>query len=43
MAHFRSWYRRRAELDVKDPRSLNMPYGVAIAAGTAAVLLLARL
>jgi prepilin peptidase CpaA len=42
MAQFRAPYQRRAELDVKDPRSLNMPHGVAIAAGTAAVLLLAR-
>jgi prepilin peptidase CpaA len=42
LAHFRAPYKRRADLDVKDERSLKMPHGVAIAAGTAAVLLLAR-
>jgi prepilin peptidase CpaA len=42
LAQFRAPYKRRADLDVKDGRSLKMPHGVAIAAGTAAVLLLAR-
>jgi len=42
MAHFRAPYQRRSDLDVKDPRALNMPHGVAIAVGTAAVLLLAH-
>jgi prepilin peptidase CpaA len=42
LAHFRAPYKRRGDLDVKDERSLKMPHGVAIAAGTAAVLLLAR-
>jgi prepilin peptidase CpaA len=42
LAHFRAPYKRRSDLDVKDGRSLKMPHGVAIAAGTAAVLLLAH-
>jgi prepilin peptidase CpaA len=43
LVHFRPPYRRRSDLDVKDARALNMPYGVAIAAGTMACLLLARI
>ena len=43
LAQFRAPWKRRADLDVKDSRALNMPHGVAIAAGTAAVLLLARI
>jgi prepilin peptidase CpaA len=42
IAHLRAPYQRRSDLDVKDARSVNMPHGVAIAAGTAAVLLLAH-
>jgi prepilin peptidase CpaA len=42
LAHFRAPYKRRGDLDVKDGRSLKMPHGLAIAAGTAAVLLLAH-
>jgi prepilin peptidase CpaA len=42
IAQFRAPYKRRGDLDVKDERSLKMPHGVAIAAGTAAVLLLAH-
>jgi prepilin peptidase CpaA len=41
LVHFRAPYHRRKDLDVKDPRALNMPHGVAIAAGTVACLLLA--
>ena len=41
LAHFRAPHKRRSDLDVKDPRSLKMPHGVAIAAGTVACLLLA--
>jgi prepilin peptidase CpaA len=40
LAQFRAPFKRRSDLDVKDVRSLKMPHGVAIAAGTAAVLLL---
>lgn len=43
LAHFRMPYWRRSHLDVKDSRSLNMPHGVAIAAGTLVCLFLARL
>jgi prepilin peptidase CpaA len=42
LANFRPPYKRRSDLDVKDERSLKMLHGAAIAAGTAAVLLLAR-
>ena len=38
LIHLRAPYERRSELDVKDPRALNMPHGVAIAAGTLACL-----
>jgi hypothetical protein len=41
-AQFRTPYKRRRDLDVKDGRSLKMPLGVAIAAGTAAALLRTR-
>jgi prepilin peptidase CpaA len=41
LMHFRAPYNRRKDLDVKDPRALNMPHGVAIAAGTMACLLFA--
>jgi prepilin peptidase CpaA len=41
LAHFRAPYERHKHLDVKDPRALNMPHGVAIAVGTVACLLLA--
>jgi prepilin peptidase CpaA len=40
LAHFRAPFKRNTHLDVKDPRSLNMPHGVAIAAGTVACLAL---
>jgi prepilin peptidase CpaA len=43
LVQFRAPYKRRSDLDVKDGRSLKMPHGVAIAAGTAATLLLARI
>lgn len=43
IGQFRAPYKRRSDLDVKDERSLKMPHGVAIAAGTAAVLLLGHL
>lgn len=43
LAHFRAPYQRREDLSVKDGRSLKMPHGVAVAAGTAAVLLMARI
>lgn len=33
LVHLRAPYERRKELDVKDPRALKMPHGVAIAAG----------
>jgi prepilin peptidase CpaA len=41
LIHFRAPFSRRKDLDVKDPRALTMPHGVAIAAGTVACLLLA--
>jgi prepilin peptidase CpaA len=41
LASFRPPHERRQNLDVNDPRALNMPHGVAIAAGTVACLLLA--
>ena len=41
LVHFRAPYQRHRHLDVKDPRALNMPHGVAIAAGTVACLFLA--
>ena len=41
LARFRAPHKRRSDLDVKDPRSLKMPHGVAIAAGTVTCLLLA--
>ncbi len=41
LAHFRAPYERHKHLDVKDPNALNLPHGVAIAAGTFACLLLA--
>ncbi len=41
LAHFRAPFKKRSDLDVKDPRALNMPHGVAIAAGTLACLVLA--
>ncbi|MBV9503683.1 MAG: prepilin peptidase [Acidobacteriia bacterium] len=34
LAHFRPPYKRRSHLDVRHPGSLNMPHGIAIAAGT---------
>jgi prepilin peptidase CpaA len=40
LAHFRAPFKRNTHLDVKDPRALNMPHGVAIAAGTVACLAL---
>jgi prepilin peptidase CpaA len=40
LAQFRAPYKRNTHLDVKDPRALNMPHGVAIAAGTVACLAL---
>jgi prepilin peptidase CpaA len=39
LLHFRAPYKTRSDLDVKDRRSLKMPHGVAIAVGTAIVLL----
>ncbi len=41
LAHFRAPFTKRKDLDVKDPRALNMPHGVAIAAGTVICLCLA--
>lgn len=41
LLQFRAPHKKRTHLDVKDPRALNMPHGVAIAAGTVACLLLA--
>ena len=41
LLHFRPPYERRSDLDVKDPRALNMPHAVAIATGTVACLALA--
>jgi hypothetical protein len=41
LLHFRAPYKRHTHLDVKDPRALRLPHGVAIAAGTVACLLLA--
>lgn len=41
LLHFRAPHKRRSHLDVRDPRALNMPHGVAIAAGTVACLLFA--
>jgi len=41
LAHLRAPHKRRSDLDVKDPRSLKMPHGVAIAAGTVTCLLFA--
>jgi len=38
LIHFRPPYARRSDLDVKDPRALNMPHAVAIATGTVACL-----
>lgn len=43
LLHFRAPFQSRSDLSVKDSRSLKMPHGVAIAAGTAAVLLMARI
>jgi len=43
LMQFRPPHKRRADLDVKDPRAVNMPHGVAIAAGTMACLLLAAI
>lgn len=43
LAHFRPPQKKRSELDIRDPRALNMPHGVAIAAGTMACLILARI
>jgi prepilin peptidase CpaA len=43
LSHFRAPQRKRSDLDFRDARSLNMPHGVAIAAGTAACLFLARI
>ena len=34
LARFRAPFTKRKDLDVKDPNALNMPHGVAIAAGT---------
>jgi prepilin peptidase CpaA len=41
LIQLRAPHKRRSDLDVRDPRALNMPHGVAIAAGTLACLLLA--
>lgn len=41
LIQLRAPHKRRSDLDVKDPRGLKMPHGVAIAAGTIACLLLA--
>jgi prepilin peptidase CpaA len=35
LLHFRAPHKRRSDMDVRDPNALNMPHGVAIAAGTA--------
>jgi prepilin peptidase CpaA len=43
LVHLRAPYRRRSQLDVRDRRALTMPHAVAIAAGTVACLLLARI
>ena len=43
LAQFRAPYDKRGDLNVRDPRSLNMPHGVAIAAGTFACLFLAAI
>jgi prepilin peptidase CpaA len=43
LAHLRAPYTRQKHLDVKHPGALNMPHGVAIAAGTMACLLFAGL
>jgi prepilin peptidase CpaA len=40
LAHFRAPFQRRKDLDIRDPGALNMPHGVAIAAGTVACLFL---
>jgi prepilin peptidase CpaA len=41
LVHLRPPWERHRHLDVKDPRALNMPHAVAIAAGTTACLFLA--
>jgi prepilin peptidase CpaA len=41
LAHFRAPFKRRRELNVKDPRALNLPHAVAIGTGTMACLLFA--
>jgi prepilin peptidase CpaA len=40
LIHFRAPHKRRGDLDVKDPRALTMPHGLAIAAGTMTCLAL---
>jgi hypothetical protein len=41
LMQFRAPHKRRADLDIKDPRAVNLPHGVAIAAGTLTCLFLA--
>ena len=43
IGQLRAPYARHKHLDVKDPRALNMPHAAAIAAGTVACLLLAKI
>ncbi len=43
LTHFRAPQKKRSDLDVRDPRALKMPHGVAIAAGTLVCLMLAKI
>jgi len=43
LVQLRAPFQRRSDLSVKDSRSLKMPHGVAVAAGTAAALLMTRI
>jgi prepilin peptidase CpaA len=43
LMHLRPPYRQRSHLDVRDKRALSMPHAVAVAAGVAVCLLLARI
>ena len=41
LAHFRPPYMRREELDLKSPKAVTMPHGLAIALGSIAFLAMA--